>query len=1048
MKGHLLTKRVVLQASSWLTLTITAFMTLANTLSPAVAATLQQPIIVTGTVSSDDEPSGLPGVSILVKGTTMGTVTDYNGKYSIEVPSRETVLVFTSIGYETVELPVGDQTTISPVLKSSLTSLQEVVVVGYGTQQKVSMTSAVGQVKPEDLTRRPVTTLQQAMQGTVPGLTVLDAGGSPGSPNQQMVIRGANTLYTPAGQQSTGVSDIGNNQPLVIVDGIEQPLSTINPADIESISVLKDASSSAIYGSRANNGVVLVTTKRAKEGRVAVSYSGYYAIQKATNQPEHMDLRSYMELQNIARTNMGTAPLYTQQQIDTYVEGSRTNPLKYPLPFDWHNAMFNNAPMYNNTLSVSGGSENFKARMSYRNQNQDGIIANTNSKLNDLRLNTDFKASQAVSFAADLNYRQQNTVEPTGTVQAPFSTNGINEIFRQLMQNSIWAVPKYPNGDYGGGTQGNNPLLLAEKGGTNRTISNYLTGSLTGAWEITKGLKFSTQVAFRTNDVTGKAFVNTWEARDSTVVKKSNLINKDTETRSTLREITVNSLLNYSVNFGDHGLKALLGYSQIANQYSTLWASRQGFYNNDVTSIGQGQNDATKDNGGSDSEWGLRSYFARVSYSFKDKYLLEGNGRFDGSSRFTGDNQYSFFPSFSAGWRLSEEGFFGDARNIVSDLKVRASWGRTGNNTNVGLYSFYPQLNPVTYAFGSTVVQGYEQQRIADANITWETATQTDIGLDAEFLEGKFTFTMDYYDKTNRDILLALPVPGALGLQAGTQNAGVIENKGFEFAVGNNHQWNKITLRTNLNFAINNNKVIDLAGTGPFITGNDIDPRFIIKEGLPMNGFWGYKTNGLYQSDAEAAADPKFMRAAKAGDVRMVDRDGDGAIDPDDMTFLGNSLPKYTYGGSINLGYKAFTLNIMLQGAADYYMRIARALGEQGNYEGFTPDIYTNNYWTPEHTDARFPRPTKQDLRNQASTDRMLVDASYLRVKNVQLSYQLPSVITQKAYIQHATVFVSGTNLLTFSKLNEWHLDPESTSGWQNYYPQTSLYTLGVNLQF
>lgn len=1048
MNGHVLIKRVVLPVSQGLLFIMVALLTLAGTMRNASAATPQQPILVSGTITSDDEPAGLPGVSVLVKGTSMGTVTDYNGRFSLEVPGRESVLVFTSIGYETQEVTVGDRTTVDLVLKSSLTSLQEVVVVGYGTQQKVSMTSAVGQVRAEDLVRRPVTSLQQAMQGTVPGLTILDNGGSPGSPNQQMVVRGANTLYTPPGQQSTGVSDIGNNQPLVIVDGIEQSLSMLNPADIESISVLKDASSSAIYGSRANNGVVLVTTKRAKEGRVVVNYSGFYAIQKAVNQPKHMDLESYMNLQNIARVNMGSQPIYTDEQIATYVEGSKTNPLKYPLPFDWHNAMFSNAPMFNNTLSVSGGSENFKARMSVRNQNQDGIIANTNSILNDVRINTDFKASQKVSFAADMNYRQQNTLEPTGTVQPPFSTAGINEIFRQLMQNSIWAVPRYPNGDYGGGTQGNNPLLLAEKGGTNRVISNYLTGSLTGSWEIAKGLRFSTQVAFRTNDVTGKNFVNTWEARDSTVVKKSNLINKDTETRTSLREITVNSLLNYTVNFGDHGLKALLGYSQIANQYSTLWASRQGFYNNDVTSIGQGQNDATKDNGGSDSEWGLRSYFARVGYSFKDKYLLEANGRFDGSSRFTGDNQYSFFPSFSAGWRLSEEGFFADARSVVSDLKLRGSWGRTGNNTNVALYSFYPQLNPVTYAFGSTVVQGYEQQKIADPNITWETATQTDIGLDAEFLEGKFTFTMDYYDKTNRDILLALPVPGALGLQAGTQNAGVVQNKGWEFQVGNSHQWNQISMRTNLNFAINNNKVINLAGTGPFITGNDIDPRFIIQEGLPMNGFWGYKTDGLYQTDAEATGDPVFMRAAKAGDVRMVDRDGDGDIDPNDMTFLGNSLPKYTYGGSINLGYKAFSLNIMLQGAADYYMRIARALGEQGNYEGFTPDIYTNNYWTPEHTDARFPRPTKQDLRNQASTDRMLIDASYLRVKNIQLSYQLPSALTQKAFIQHASVYVSGTNLLTFSKLNEWHLDPESTSGWQNYYPQTSLYTLGVNLQF
>jgi len=492
----------------------------------------------------------------------------------------------------------------------------------------------------------------------------------------------------------------------------------------------------------------------------------------------------------------------------------------------------------------------------------------------------------------------------------------------------------------------------------------------------------------------------------------------------------------------------LAGYSQIKNQFSTRNATRTGFYNNDVTSINGGLNDATKDNGGFDSEWGLRSYFARANYAFSDKYFVEVNARMDGSSRFTGDNRYSFFPSVSAAWRISEESFWQGMKSYVSDLKLRGSWGRTGNNTNVPLYSYYAQVNPVTYSFNNVIAQGFEQRQVADPNITWETATQTDVGLDAEVLDGKFSLSVDYYVKTNRDILLQLPVPGVLGLQAGTQNAGVVENRGWEFRLGSNHLFNRVSLRSNLNFSINNNEVIDMAGRGAIITGNDIDPRFIIDEGSPMNAFWGYKTDGLFQSDAEAAAYPQFMRVAKAGDVKVVDLDGDGDIDPSDMTYLGNSVPKYTYGGSVNVGYKAFSLNLTLQGAADFGMRIARALGEQGNFEGFTPDIYTNNFWTPETPNARFPRPTKQDLRNQASTDRMIVDASYFRVKNIQLAYQLPISLTRAGSIERASVFVSGTNLITFSKLNEWNLDPESTSGWQNYYPQTSLYTVGVNLQF
>lgn len=1004
----------------------------------ASASSTALAFVVSGRVTSSTDNQAIPGVNIIIKGTSIGAVSDGDGRYTIDVPSRESVLVFTAIGFETQEVVVGDRTVIDVSLAESITSLGEIIVTGYGTQEKVSMTSAVGVIESDELVRRPVTTLQQAMQGTVAGLTILDNGGSPATPNHQILIRGVNTLYSPPGQAPRGTSEIGNNQPLVIVDGIEQPFQNINPTDIESVSVLKDASSTAIYGSRANNGVILITTKRGKEGKVSVSYSGFYAIQRAVSIPEHMDIESYLRLQNVARTNVGGAPLYTEEQIQTYVEGTRTNPLKYPLPFDWHNTMFDDAPQINHSLAISGGSERFRARASVRIQDQDGIIANTNAKTNDFRLNTDFEVSPKISIATDLNYRHQNTLEP----------HNINEIFRQLMQNSIWAVPRYPNGDYGGGTQGNNPLLLAEVGGTDRVLSNYVTGSMTGTWEIVKGLRFSTQVAFRTNDVTGKDFVNTWQTRDSTVVKKSNQINQVTETRNNMREITVNSLLNYEVDFGSHGIKVLGGYSEIHNEFSRLTAERQNFYNNDVTSIGQGANDATKDNGGYDSEWGLRSYFGRINYAFKDKYLLEVNGRYDGSSRFTGDNKYSFFPSFSVGWRISEEGFWSGLEEVVSDLKLRGSWGRTGNNTNVGLYSFYAQMNPVTYSFGGNVVQGYEQQRIADPNITWETATQTDIGLDVELMGGKYTLAVDRYQKANRDILLALPVPGALGLEAGTQNAGVVENRGWEFQVGSNHRWGNISLRTNLNFSVNDNEVLDLAGTGPFITGNDIDPRYIIEEGYPMNAFWGYKTAGLFQTDAEAASYPQFMRPAVAGDVKVLDLNGDGVINPNDMTYLGNSIPKYTYGGTLNVGYKAFSLNITLQGAADFGMRIARALGEAGNYEGFTPAIYTNNYWTPERPNARFARPTKQNLRNQASTDRMIIDASYFRVKNIQLAYELPVELTRRIFVERASVFVSGTNLITFSELNEWDLDPESTSGWQNYYPQTSLYTLGVNLQF
>lgn len=1003
---------------------------------PAMEEFLQQGITITGKVTSADQSEGIPGVNVIIKGTTRGTVSDVNGVYTIEVPDRQAVLVFSSIGYESQEIVVGERQAIDVTLAPSTTALEEVVVVGYGTQQKVSVTSSVAAINGEELTRRPVTSLQQSLQGKLPGLTIIDRGGSPGSPNTHIVVRGVSRPYGPVGLGSLSDSKIGDNEPLVIVDGVEQPFQNINPEDIASVSVLKDASSTAIYGSRGANGVILITTKRGNPGKVHVSYSGFYAVQKAVDHPEHMDIESYLRLQNVAYQNVGKAPKYTEEYIQEYVPGTVNDPLHHPLPFDWYNILLKPAPQINHALSLSGGSENFAGRLSLRSQDQDGIIDNTESKLTDIRVNTDFKVSDKIKISADVDYRYQHDMEPTN----------INEIFREMMQNSIWAVPKYPNGDYGGGTQGNNPLLLTENGGLNNVKSNYMLGSLKGEWEILKGLKFSTQVAVRSTDLFGKDFVNTWQTQDSTTVRKRNLINRLTETRNNTREVTVNSLLNYEATFGDHSLKLLGGYSQIHNENTKLSAYRQGFYNNDVQSIGQGTNDATKDNDGGDFEWGLRSYFGRVNYSYKDKYLFEANGRYDGSSRFTGDNLYSFFPSFSVGWRLSQESFWSGLENVISDLKLRGSWGETGNQA-VDLYSYFSRLDLVTYNFNGATVPGYLQTQLSDPGLHWETARQTDVGMDAEFLGGRFALTMDYYKKSINGILLKLPVPGALGLGAGFQNAGIVDNSGWELAVESHNRFGKFGLNANLNFSINDNEVVDLAGTGPYINGDDIDPRYITAEGYPINAFWGYKTGGLFQSDAEAAAYPQFMRPAKAGDVKVLDLNNDGVINPDDMTVLGNSIPRYTFGAGVNLTYSAFTLNLAFQGVADVGMRYSRALGEAGNYEGFTPDIYTNNYWTPEHTDARFARPTKQDLRNQASTDRMILDGSYLRLKNIQLVYKLPSELTQKVFLQNASVFVSGTNLLTFSELNEWHLDPESASGWQNFYPQTSLYTVGVNLQ-
>lgn len=980
----------------------------------------------------DEKGHALSGVNVAVKGSTTGTATDASGRFSITAPSQESILVFSFVGYDPKEVTVAKmpaEVTLNP----ADSKLSDVVVVGYGTQRKVSMTSAVSQISGKELTRRPVSSLEQTLQGQLPGLTILDKGGQPGSSNTPIVVRGVNTLYTAEDLSGSAVS------PLVLIDGVEQPFSNVNPDDIETISVLKDASSTAIYGSRASNGVILITTKRGRTGKVSVAYSGYYAIQRSVSNPEPLDLASYLHLENLAYKNVGSNPPkpYRDQDIDAYLQGNATDPIHFPLPYDFYSKALHTAPQTNHSISISGGNENFKARMSVRYQDQKGVIDNTSSKLSEARVNSDFRVSDKISISADIDYRYERDMNPYG----------LANIFQFMTQNAIWDVPQYPNGDYGGGTQGNNPLLLIEKGGYNRQASDYISGNLQGTWEIFKGLKFTTQFAERATSTYGKLFQNTWSTRDSTTTKKSNLHNMLTESRSDNRQFTLNNLLNYATNFGDHGVKLLLGYSQIQYTSHTLSAYRQDFYNNDVQSIGQGIDDATKTNGGGDAQWGLRSYFGRVNYAYQDKYLFEANGRFDGSSRFTGNNQYSFFPSFSAGWRLSQEKFWKSLKGSINEFKLRGSWGRTGNQA-VALYSYFPTLTMTGYTFNGLPVSGYAQTQVANQDLTWETTEETDLGVDAQLLNNRISLTIDHYRKRTSGILLTLPVPGTLGLQAGPRNAGKVDNTGWEFSVGSRNRFGKFGLDANLNLSINHNEVVDLAGTGPFYYGTDQNPRYTIQEGYPIYAFWGYKTNGLYQTDADAAAGPYYTRAAKAGDVAYVDLNHDGKIDASDQTYLGNSFPKYTFGGNINFSYKALALNLTLQGVSQSSIRMAGAFGQGGNFEGMVPSIYKNNYWTPDNPNAYFARPTKQDLRNQTNSDRLVLDASYLRVKNIQLVYQLPVRLMKRAYINQASIYASATNVLTFSKLNDWHIDPESLSGVQNYYPQTAVYSLGINLGF
>jgi TonB-linked SusC/RagA family outer membrane protein len=865
------------------------------------------------------------------------------------------------------------------------------------------MTSAVSQIKGADLVRRPVSNLQQALQGQAPGLTVLDRGGEPGRSAATMRIRGITTF---SGNSS------GNSSPLIIIDGVEQTLFNINPEDVENISILKDASSTAIYGSRAANGVVLVTTKRAKSGKIQIAYNGFYAIQQSTNQPQNMDLEPYMRYQQLSYINQGlTIPArYTDAGIQTWVNSK--DRYTYPLVNTWFESVLNPAPQQSHNFSFSGGSD-FS------------------------RMSNDMQLSKKLKFSTDLNYRYNLS-------NRPFA----GDVFNRFFHGTLFAAPKYPNGTYGLSPQGFNPLLLTEKSGYNNIATHYIFTSGKLDYEILPNLIFSAQAAAVIDYSEIKSFQNQVFNFDSINNRTYSVANNNlTESRNRSTEITTNYLLNYSKKIKKHEMKGLLGYSELYNQGQSLNAYRERFYNNEIQSLGQGANDATKNNSGSDYKYGLQSAFLRLNYGYDNKYLLEANARYDGSSRFTGNNQYSFFPSFSGAWRISQEDFFQNLNTPFTDLKIRGSWGQTGNQT-VPLYSYYASLSQGSYTFGGNAVQTFAQTALADPNITWETNTQTDLGIEGQLWGNKMSFSIDYYKKRTDGILLALPLPVVTGFASSTQNAGIMDNYGWEFALGYRNNSNKFQYSFNANLAINKNEVIDLKGAGPFISGSDLDPRYIVKVGLPFNAHWGYKTDGFFQNTAEITGAPSISTNTKPGDVRYVDQNKDGKINTDDWTMIGNPFPKFTFGMTSELNYGAFSLNIFFQGAADVDTRLSGALSEIGIYEGFTHKLVTDNYWTPERPNALFPLPRKSDDRNVRTNDRLIIDGSYVRLKNLQLVYSVPVSFAKKIGFTNARVYVSGTNLLTFSKMNDWNLDPEAESGRAIYYPQTSLYTFGVNLNF
>jgi TonB-dependent starch-binding outer membrane protein SusC len=1001
-----------------------------------VSSVLQQKSI-SGTVT-DESGGPLPGVTIIIKGTTNGTVTNMDGNYTLSNVPADATLVFSFVGMLTQEIEVGNQTTIDISMELDAIGIEEVVAVGYGVKKKVNLTSAVATVNLDALETRPVTNLSQALVGTTTGVTVLEGSSQPGRESSQVLIRGFNT--------------INNASPLVLIDGIVGSMGDVSSNDVAEMTVLKDPSSAAIYGARAANGVILITTKRGKVGETRVSYRGYYGIQNATMLPEiTSNSVDYMRVANTYKVNGGQPVFYSEETINTWKNA--TDRVMYPNT-DWLDlTLGNSAEMHSHNFGVSGGTEKARFNISLNYLDQDGVVEFTNNKKYDFRANFDSKVSDKFSFGLNLAGGRQDRLEP----------GSVGSVITWATSTNPMVIPKL-DGKYGGpqtlddGDLGNALKDIETK---RNTLEAYrFVGKLFAKYNFTKELSFEVNAAAKYGHNMTSSYQKTWELYnfhtnpDVPVTVSVPMVLTDNQNRSFTK--TLYSLLQYRKTFFDtHSLDLMVGYSEEEYRYDFLQGSISDFPNNSLFELNAGMNEISMKALGAANENSLRSYFGRFSYDYKGKYLLDGNFRYDGSSKFADENRWGFFPGVSAAWRISEEDFMKDFTSL-DNLKLRASYASVGNN-QVGNYPYISTYTIGTnYSFGNQFFPGMAITNLVNPDLKWETTVSTDIGLDATFLNGKIDLSVDYFNKETRDMIeaVSIPVMTGMGNSKPSRNIGNMSNKGFELGINHKNNINKlkyyvgVTLSSFQNELVKYNESVD-----------DISGGFILREGETVHSLYGYESEGIFQSPEEVT-DHAFQNNFTApGDLIYKDQitedtDGDGiadatdgVIDGNDRVILGSPLPKFTYGINLGLEYRNFDLSAIFSGShgAKGYLRGAM----------MSPLVYPDrgmfitdwlDHWAPDNTDTDIPAPSQYNLYS-AQSSYWMHDLSYLKLKNVKLGYTVPAKLSGKLKIRELHLFVNAQNVFVLTKFP--HVDPERGLKQTGIsYPVHRTISFGVDINF
>ena len=975
----------------------------------------QQKQTVKGTVK-DANGDPIIGATVKVKGSTGGTVTDIDGKFTLDAPAGAELEV-SSIGY--LKQIVKAKGNIAIVLKDDSQTLDELVVVGYGVQKKENLTGAVASMNAEKLATRPVSSLSSALAGEMAGVTAVQTSGAPGGQNASITVRGQNSVNAAS--------------PLVIVDGVPGSMNVINPAEIESVTVLKDAASAAIYGVQAANGVILITTKKGKTGKTTVSYNATFSWSSLLSKLDLVDAYGYAYLYNEAYLN--DHPGATKPFSDETVEKYRTGKLPST---DWYKeALTGSGFEHQHNLSLSGGNDKTTYNMYLGYLSQDGVTKDIDYNRINARMNITSQINKYITLGLNASgYR--------GTKQDAWAG------YTQVIQGMSRSHPTDPVYDEDGNFKYvgvDNPVAVQgrDKTGWKKTIDQEIF--LIGSAEIKpiKDLSIKGVYSWRnwTQDQLG--FKKTWGYGTYNSGQREGYVRN-----YNYDYLTGQILVNYNKSFGDHNLGVLAGMESYDVKYRYVTADRKGGGNNNLDSSLNTLDASSQKNSNGGTEMTRLSYFGRLQYNYAGKYLFEANVRRDASSRFPKDSRWGTFPAFSAGWRISEEAFM---KNVdwLSNLKLRLGWGKTGNEElkSSDLYPAVPTYAYGSYMFGNSLYSTAYESRLVNDQLKWATVTNYELGIDAGFLNNKLTMELSVYKKKTNDMLLYLPLQGVIGLSAPAQNVGSVENRGFELVLGHNNRIGKDwSYNLSLNMGYNKNEIIDMAGTdGPIDNGygGTDDTQWNI-EGYGVSSYYGYVADGLFRTEEELKKGPLRTGNEKLGDIRYKDLDDDGKITAADRKIIGNKMPKWTGGFNFRVGYKNFELSGLLQGAFD----AKRYYNGEASYAFFNNASCLNKHWdrwSEENPNGNFPRLSLTSQTNYAFSSFWLQDASYVRMKNLTLAYTLPSEVISRIGLSFAQVYLTGENLFTISGLDKG-LDPESgnSRGWS--YSNVRKISCGLKLTF